>query len=107
MYTLDVHVAEESSPIRTRRLRNVGRHLASRLLSINRGPELDGPGGETVDVEEVIRRVSADLEVAEAQLRAAEGRVNELRAIRDGLQYALQRYGRQEAEAHNAQVAAT
>lgn len=49
--------------------------------------------GVNVEVEEIIRRADADLEEAEAQLRAAMGRVNELRTIRDGLRYALQRYG--------------
>lgn len=46
-----------------------------------------------MDVDELIKRASADLEEAEAQLRAAEGRVAELRTIRDGLRFAVQRYG--------------
>jgi hypothetical protein len=46
-----------------------------------------------MEVDELIRRATADLEEAEAQLRAAEGRVMELRTIRDGLRFAVQRYG--------------
>jgi hypothetical protein len=45
-----------------------------------------------VEVEAVIQRVEEDLAVAEAAYRAAEGRVRELRAVRDGLMIALERY---------------
>jgi hypothetical protein len=39
-----------------------------------------------------MRRVEEDLEVAEAELRAAEGRVQELRTVREGLRIAQERY---------------
>jgi hypothetical protein len=50
-----------------------------------------------MDVDEMMRRASKDLEEAEAQLAAAEGRVAELKTIRDGLRFALQRYGQTQA----------
>jgi hypothetical protein len=46
-----------------------------------------------VDVNEIMRRVDEDLAAAEAQLRAAQGRVDELATVRDGLRLAVQRYG--------------
>jgi len=46
-----------------------------------------------VDTETIIGQVDIDLEAAEAQLRAAQDRVQELRTIREGLRLAAQRYG--------------
>jgi hypothetical protein len=46
-----------------------------------------------VDTETIIRQVGIDLEAAEAQLGAAQDRVQELRTIREGLRLAAQRYG--------------
>ena len=50
-----------------------------------------------MNVDEMMRRASKDLEEAEAQLAAAEGRVAELKTIRDGLRFAVQRYGQGQA----------
>ena len=47
-----------------------------------------------VNWDEMIHRSTADLTEAEAQLRALQGRVEELRTIREGLMLARQRYGR-------------
>jgi hypothetical protein len=46
-----------------------------------------------VDVESILKKVEEDLQAAEAQLRAAQGRVDELRNVRDGLRLAVERYG--------------
>jgi len=45
-----------------------------------------------VDIEAIMRRVEADLETAQASLRAAQGRVNELLTVREGLRLAVERY---------------
>ncbi len=50
----------------------------------------------SVELQDLIDRATADLTEAEAALAAAEGRVAELQTIRDGLKYALQRYGQAE-----------
>jgi hypothetical protein len=47
-----------------------------------------------MDLEEALQRASVELEEAEAQLRATEARVKELQTIRDGLRFALARYGK-------------
>jgi hypothetical protein len=45
-----------------------------------------------VDVAQVMERVEDDLAKAEAELAAAQGRVTELRSVRDGFKLAIERY---------------
>jgi hypothetical protein len=47
---------------------------------------------ENVDIEALIKRVEMDLETAQAGLRAAQGRVDELLTVREGLRLAAERY---------------
>jgi len=53
-------------------------------------------GGSHVNVDEWLAASAAELAEAEADLRAAEQRVAELRTIREGIQLAQQRYGQEE-----------
>jgi hypothetical protein len=46
-----------------------------------------------MDVEILLPKVDADLEAAETQLRAAQGRVDELRRLKESLLYAIRTYG--------------
>ncbi len=46
-----------------------------------------------MDLEEMLGRATAELESAEAELRATQQRVEELRTIQQGVQLAIQRYG--------------
>ena len=46
-----------------------------------------------MDPEQMLSRATAELEAAEAELRAAQQRVEELRTIQQGIQLAIQRYG--------------
>jgi hypothetical protein len=52
-----------------------------------------------VDVEAIMRRVDEDLAEAQAHLRAAQGRVDELTTLRDGFRMAVQRYAPAAAKA--------
>jgi hypothetical protein len=46
-----------------------------------------------MDIEAVLRKVDEDLAQAQAELRAAQGRVAELENVRTGLKVAIDRYG--------------
>lgn len=47
-----------------------------------------------MELEESLTLLCADLEAAEAELRAAQGRVTELSAARAGLEFTMRRYGK-------------
>lgn len=57
-----------------------------------------------VDVESIMQRVEEDLAEAQAQLRAAQGRVDELVILRDGFSMAVQRYAPRNAAAVTAEI---
>ncbi len=46
-----------------------------------------------MDPEQMLTRATVELEAAEAELRVAQQRVEELRTIQQGIQLAIQRYG--------------
>jgi hypothetical protein len=60
---------------------------------------------DIVDLEKMVAQATTDLEAAEAQLHAAQQRVEELRTIRDGLRLGMERYG--SAELGSADVHGT
>jgi hypothetical protein len=59
-----------------------------------------------MDLEEMLARATAELEAAEAEYRAAQQRLDDLRTMREGMRLAMERYGPATPENANSGAAA-
>jgi hypothetical protein len=72
---------------------NEGQNGRDRLPFLRVSMTVHVTGRDAVDFEEMFTRATAELDVAETKLQAAQQRVEELRTIRDGMRLAMERYG--------------